>query len=104
MAMSWADTFDIQNRLDAALSLYQWNAAAQVCDDLIARIHRESTPYPEPAARQVLATLRKKRQFTLAARVAEGFIPFGHHAPRIRRQYAHALIDQGILLAPENIL
>ena len=86
--MSWGDTFEIQNRLDASLSRYQWNAASQVCDDLIARIHQEGAPYPEPAARQVLAALRKKRQFALGSRVAEAFIRFGQNAPRIRRQYA----------------
>ncbi len=102
--MGWSDTFDLQNRLDAALAQYQWNAAAQVCDDLITRVHQEQTPYPEPAARQVLAALRKKRQFALAARVAEAFVRFGQNAPRIRRQYAQALIDQGILLSPEAVL
>lgn len=102
--MSWSDTFDLQNRLDAALSQYQWNAASEVCNELIQRVHREHTPYPEPAARQVLDALRKKRQFTLAARVAETFVRFGQTAPRIRRQYAQALIDQGILLSPEPVL
>jgi hypothetical protein len=102
--MSWSDTFDLQNRLDAALSQYQWNAASEVCKELIKRVHTEHTPYPEPAARQVLASLRKKRQLALLAQVAEAFVRFGQNAPRIRRQYAQALIDQGLLLSPEPVL
>jgi len=102
--MGWSDTFEFQNRLDAALARYQWNAVATTCSDLVTRLQREGTPYPEPAARQILASLRKKRQFALAARVAETFVRFGQNAARIRRQYAQALIDQGILLASEPVL
>jgi Trypsin-like peptidase domain/Tetratricopeptide Repeats-Sensor len=102
--MSWSDTFEIQKRLDSALAEYQWRAVSAACSDLIDRIETERVPYPEPAARQVLAALRRKRQFPNAARVAEAFIRFGQNAPRIRRQYAQALIDQGILLASEPVL
>jgi trypsin-like peptidase/tetratricopeptide repeat protein len=102
--MSWSDAPDIQNALDAALGKYQWTAVAAVCDRLICRIHEERSPYPEVAARGVLAALRKKRQFRLIVKVAEAFVRSGQDAPRIRRQYAQALIDQGILLAPEPIL
>ena len=42
--------------------------------------------------------------FDLMTRVAEAFIRSGQNAPRIRRQYAQALIDQGILVAPEFVL
>src|SRR3954470_4417265 len=102
--MGWSDTFEFQNRLDAALARYQWNAVATTCSDLVTRLQREGTPYPEPAARQLLASLRKKRQFAHAARVAETFVRFGQNAAAIRRQYAQALIDQGILLASEPVL
>jgi len=102
--MSWSDAGDIYSRLTAALTQYQWTAAAAVCQGLIRRVHEERTPFPEMAAREVLAALRKKRQFALTARVAEAFIRSGQNAPRVRRQYAQALIDQGILLAPEAVL
>ena len=58
----------------------------------------------ERQAREVLAALRKKRQFVLSARVAEALIRSGQNAPRVRREYAQALIDQGVLLAPEAVL
>jgi hypothetical protein len=102
--MSWSDTAEIQNQLDAALDKYQWAAAADVCDRLIARIYQEETPYPEGAAKDALASLRRKRQFAMAVRVAEVLIRTGQTAARVRRQYAQALIDQGILLAPEPLL
>jgi hypothetical protein len=101
---SWTDISEIQNELDAALNNYQWNSAAGVCDHLIHRIYEEPSPYPEFAARNVLDGLRKKRRFTLAARVAEALIRSGQNAPRVRRQYAQALIDQDILLAAEPVL
>ena len=102
--MSWSDVEDIQQALDEALSKYQWTQAAAVCDGLIRRIHQEPAAFPEQAARSVLASLRGKRQFALIVRVAEAILRSGQTAPRVRRQYAQALIDQGILLAPESIL
>jgi hypothetical protein len=102
--MSWSDATEILNALDAALNTYQWSAAAAVCDRLIRRIHEESAPLPEPAARALLAALRKKRQFPLVVKVAEAFVRSGQNAPRIRRQYAQALIEQGVLLASEPLL
>ena len=45
-----------------------------------------------------------RKRVAFAARVAETFVRFGQNAPRIRRQYAQALIDQGILLSPEAVL
>ena len=102
--MSWSDTAEIQNRLDAALNAYQWHAADQACEDLIRCVRREPSPIPVVAARQLLGALRKKRQFRLAARVAEAFLRSGQTSPFVRRQYAQALIDQGMLLAAESQL
>ena len=102
--MSWSDTQGIRAALDDALSKYQWAQASAVCDGLVRRIQREAEPFPEAAAHAVLAALRNKRQFALIVCVAEAFIRSGQNAPRVRRQYAQALIDQGILVAPEPIL
>lgn len=102
--MSWSDARDVQRQLSAALSTYDWNGAGVICRQLIGRLHHEATPYPEPAANAMLAALRKKRRFDLLTQVAEGLIRFGQSAPRIRRQYAQALIEQGLLLAPEHLL
>ena len=102
--MGWSDTQEIQQQLDAALSEYQWQAASRVCDRLIQRIHQEKTPCPDVDAKAVLALLRRKRQFALIVRVAEAFIRSGQQSSQVRRQYAQALIEQRILLAPEPFL
>ena len=102
--MSWSDLSDIHRALTAALGAYDWNKARDICDDLIGRTHKEPTPFPEADAKAILAALRKKRRFDLMASVADAFITSGQNAPRIRRQYAQALIDQGLLLAAEPIL
>ena len=102
--MSWSDVSDIQHQLDTALNAYQWSAAAAVGDELIRRVYQEREPFPEAPALAVLASLRKKRQLPLAARVAEAFVRTGQIAPRVRRQYAQALIEQGILFGAETVL
>jgi hypothetical protein len=102
--MSWSDLSDFHKDLTAALTAYDWNKARVLCADLINRTHKEPTPCPEADAKAILAALRKKRRFDLMASVADAFITSGQNAPRIRRQYAQALIDQGLLLAPEHML
>jgi hypothetical protein len=95
---------DIQHQLDTALNSYQWSAAAAVGGELIRRVYETREPYPEASALAVLASLRRKRQFPLAVRVAEAFLRTGQVAPRVHRQYAQALIDQGILFGAETVL
>ena len=102
--MSWSDASDIQNQLDNALNAYQWNTATALVEELIHRLYKDSAPYPEAPACKILASLRRKRQFALTARCAEAFVRTGLAAPYIRRQYAQALIDQGILFGAERVL
>jgi hypothetical protein len=102
--MSWSDLADTRSQLKDALSSYDWVRATTICESLIRQVHKEREPCPSGAAQDILAALRKKRRFDLMTRVAETFIRSGQNAPRIRRQYAQALIDQGILVAPEFVL
>jgi Trypsin-like peptidase domain/Tetratricopeptide Repeats-Sensor len=102
--MSWSDARDINTALAAALITYDWKRAAAICAELMRRIGVEPSPFPEAAAKEIVAALRKKRRFDLVGPVAEAFIRSGQNAPRIRRQYAQGLIEQGILLASEPIL
>jgi Trypsin-like peptidase domain len=102
--MSWADLPAFHTGLTVALASYDWKKARELCEGLIRRIHSEPTPCPEAAAKAILAALRKKRRFELMTPLAEAFIMSGQNAPRVRRQYAQALIEQGLLLAPEQIL
>lgn len=102
--MSWSEIASIQRDLDAVLAADDRAGAERICQDLIRRIYDEPTPCPERAARDVLDALRRKRRFELIAPLAEALIGSGQNAPRVRRHYAQALIDQGLLLASEPIL
>ena len=102
--MSWSDARDINTALSAALITYDWKRAAVICSELIRRITVEPSPFPEASAKEIIAALRKKRRFELLVPVAEAFMRSGQNAPRIRRQYAQGLIEQGILVASEPIL
>ena len=82
---------------------YNWVEAARLCRTLV-RFTQRATPCPEADAAAILGALRKKRRFELAAPVAEAFIFSGQNTPRIRRQYAQALIEQGFLVASELVL
>jgi len=102
--MSWSDLPDVHKALRAALAAYDWAGALAICRPLIGRMHEASTPCPESDAVAILAALRRKRRFELMTPVAEALILTGQTAPRVRRQYAQALIDQGLLVAPEPLL
>jgi trypsin-like peptidase/tetratricopeptide repeat protein len=102
--MSWADLQPLRVALSDALSSYDWPEARRLCQRLIRMTQQEPSPCPEGDAAAILAALRKKRRFELTAPVAEAFIMSGQNAPRIRRQYAQALIEQGLFVAPEYVL
>ncbi|MGH9308810.1 MAG: serine protease [Vicinamibacterales bacterium] len=102
--MSWSDIGEIQASLERALAAYDGGGAQRICDALVRRIRTEAEVCGADAAGAVLAALRRKRRFDLAGRVAEAFVLSGQNAPRIRRHYAQALIDQGFLLAAEPVL
>jgi hypothetical protein len=102
--MSWSDLPDVHTGLAAALAAYDWQQARGICQALIRRIHYEVAPCPESDAKAILAALRKKRRFELMTPVAEAFILSGQNAPLIRHLYAQALIEQGILVAPEYVV
>jgi len=102
--MSWSDLPDVHKALGKALTAYDWPGAQAICRTLIGRMYEASDPCPEADAKAILAALRKKRRFELMTPVAEALILTGQNAPRVRRQYAQALIDQGLLVAPEPLL
>lgn len=99
--MGWQDISDIRRDLEEALATYDWTMASEVCGRLVRRTVQEPEPCPDHDAVAILGALRRKRRFTLLARTAEAFVVTGHDAPRVRRQYAQALIDQDLLLAAE---
>ena len=77
---------------------------ASLCGELMAHLRADDRPYPLRGALTILHTLRRKRHFLLLQQVAEALIQSGTAEPAIRRQYAQALLDQGILEAAVAVL
>ncbi|MBV9924796.1 MAG: trypsin-like peptidase domain-containing protein [Acidobacteria bacterium] len=102
--MAWDDAPSFEDELKAALDVFDWSAAADICDRLVRRIHDEPQGFPEGRARTCLSLLRRKRLFKLVTQVAEALLASGRRTPLIRRQYAQALIDRGLFNAPELVL
>jgi len=102
--MAWDNIGEVEGQLSDALTQFNWSEVAAICRQLIGRINSEETQLPERDAKRLLQKLRRKRQFQQMALLAEALIQSGQRSPQIRRQYAQALIDQGILTAPEVVL
>lgn len=92
------------DRLRGAVAAYDRPGAEALCAELVERLGRSSAPYPEDAAATVLGILRRKRFFGLMQDVAEGLVAGGQRAFRVRRQYAQAMIDQGLLSPAISVL
>ncbi|HVH26187.1 MAG TPA: serine protease [Vicinamibacterales bacterium] len=93
----------LTEQLDAALRGFEWARAETLCDELVRAIRRSPIRLP-PDVGRCLSLLRRKRRFGCIARVAEAAIHIGEASVDIRRQYAQALIDQGLLVAAEHVL
>lgn len=102
--MPWDDDPAFEQELADALKVFDWSRAAEICERLVRRIHAEPEVFPEKRARKCLSLLRRKRRFRLVTELAEALIASGQRAPQVRRQYAQALIDQGVLAAAELVL
>ena len=85
---------ELLERLHGALERYDREEAGRIVYDLSGRIHKGDAPSDKVAA-NILGSLRRKRYFELIEQLAETFRFAGLKEPRIRRQYAQALIDQG---------
>jgi tetratricopeptide (TPR) repeat protein len=100
----WDDAPEITSKLAEAIDAFDNTEAANICEELIARLRRSDEPYPEMQAKRSLGQLRKKRMFALMQRLADAFIQNGQAAPQIRRQYAQSMLDQGSVTAAINVL
>src|ERR1700749_2533608 len=99
--MAWDDAPPFEKDLKAVLDRFDWSGAAEICDFLVRRIHGEAELFPADRAKKCLSLLRRKRLFRLVTQLAEALLASGQRTPLIRRQYAQALIDQGVLSAAE---
>jgi hypothetical protein len=89
--------------LGAALKRFEWTRVEELCAGLVLAVRGADDAMPAAVPR-ALSALRRKRRFGCIARVAEALIDSGHDSPFVRRQYAQALIDQGLLVAAEHVL
>ena len=101
--MSW-DAEQFEQELRGAVDAFDRLETGNQCDRLIAHLRASGQPYDQGAARKILGHLQRKRYFKLLQRVADAFMQTGLRAPRIRRQYAQALLDQGGLSAALPLL
>ncbi|GAA3464596.1 serine protease [Saccharothrix longispora] len=75
-----------------------------LCADLVEDLRVDERPYPLDQAHRVLGELRRKRYFGPLRRVADALVQAGRSDPTIRRHYAQALLDQGVLTAAVAVL
>ncbi|HEU4432098.1 MAG TPA: serine protease [Pyrinomonadaceae bacterium] len=100
--MSWDDP-DLQSRFAEALNRFKWGEVAELCEETVARIRSESSPMDERFARQLLYLLRRKRQFASMVQLAEAIVRSGLDSLAVQRQYAQALVDQGLFTPAEML-
>jgi V8-like Glu-specific endopeptidase len=92
------------HQLEDALSAFDRPAAERLCAELIAHLHATDEVFPGQTAVRILGLLRRKRQFDLLQQVADAFIQSGLELPTVHRQYAQALLDQGLTMAGLRVL
>ena len=102
--MSWVDAAQYESKLNRALDQFNWPKAEEICKEVISRLNREKDLIPDSTAKRLLQSLRRKRRFNLMTTLADAMMQSGLRTPEVRRQYAQALIDQGMLGAGEMVL
>ena len=101
--MSWHDP-ELEKKLQDALTRFKWSEVAKLCTNTAKEIRSRSTTIDPDSAKRLLAMLRRKRQFASMMQLAEAMIRSGVSTFPVRRQYAQALIDQGIFTPAERLL
>lgn len=102
--MPWNDVAQYESRLNRALEEFNWPKVEDICAEILERIRTEADPLPEASAKIFMYSLRRKRRFRLMTQLAETMLQSGVRTQQVRRQYAQALIDQGVLTAAEIVL
>ena len=102
--MAWEDAPQFLHTLNQALDSFDWTQAENLGDQISQRIQTTAEPFPEAAAKKLLASLRRKQRFRVMSNIAESLVESGVRTPTVQRQYAQALIDQGLLMPAESML
>lgn len=100
----WDGLGETVSELNAALKRLDREACAAACERLIEDIHAFASEMPAKTAESLMQNLRANRYFDLMQRLADALINTRQASPRLKRQYAQALIDQGQLAAARFVL
>jgi len=101
--MPW-DDLNLEAKFREAVNRFKWDKVAELCDETVKRIRSEQLPMSERLAKQLLTLLRRKRQFGSMTHLAENLLRSGLTSLPVQRQYAQALIDQGLFTPAERLL
>ena len=102
--MAWDDAAQFVSRLNQTLNSFDWAATERISNDLCEKIRKTADPFPEKIAKTLLYNLRRKQCFRSMAAISESLVQSGVRTPLVQRQYAQALIDQGLLTPAESML
>ena len=102
--MPWEDAGQFLLTMSEALDSFDWTATAALSSEISDKIKRTSDPFPPKIAKTLLARLRRKQRFGAMAAISESLVQSGVATPTVQRQYAQALIDQGLLTPAESML
>jgi len=102
--MAWDDAAQLVSSMSPALDSFDWPAAETLSNEISERIRKTADPFPARIAKTLLSKLRRKQCFRAMAAISESLVEAGEGTPTIQRQYAQALIDQGLLTPAESML
>lgn len=94
----------LRAELADALQSFDWKLVRQLTGELAECVERYPDEFNATTAAILLGELRGKRRFRDLVRLAETFLHKGLESPQILRQYAQALIDQGVYRASQEVL
>ncbi len=100
----WTDATQLAASLAEALNKFNWTEANSICAGVVTRCRDAALPFPTAPARQMLTSLRRKRQFAMMEMLGATFAATMPENAQIKRLYAQALADQGKLVEAETVL
>jgi S1-C subfamily serine protease len=102
--MSAPDFLVYADKIATALKSYRRDEAIRECRELISALSVAGIAVTDDSAIQILDTLRSHRFFDLMRDVADAFIRAGAGGPKVRRQYAQAMIELGDFGSARSVL
>lgn len=92
----------------AKLAVFDYSGSTMLCEELVSHLFAEQKNYDTKISEKLMQQLRNKRQFHSMQKVGDALIQTQRSSPKIKRQFAQSLIDQGnftsALFVLENLL